>query len=105
MEDVVRVISKAIIISIVIVLRSPIKGLLCSVILPTPLIPSVFGGSGAPLPSRYGTSVTAPVTGQKGAFLSFMSLLAGLGGIHRWESDGKLNAMTHWMGFMQSSVM
>lgn len=90
MEDVIRVISKAIIISIVIVLRSPIEGRLCSVILPTPLIPSAFGGSGAalPLPSRYGTGITAPVTGPKGAFISFMSLLAGLGGIHRRENDG-----------------
>lgn len=85
MEDVVRVISTAIIISIVLVLQSALEGRLCSVILRTPLIPSVFGGSAAApsLPSRYGTGFAAPVTGQKeGFFLSFMSLLAGLGGIH-----------------------
>lgn len=68
MEDVVRVISKAIMISIVIVSQPPIKDRLCSAILPAPLIPSVFGGSGAvlPLPSLYGTSVIEPVMEQKG---------------------------------------
>lgn len=69
MEDVVRVISKAIIISIVIVSQPPIKDRLFSAILPASLIPSVFGGSGAvlPLPSLYGTGVIEPVMEQKGA--------------------------------------